>query len=80
MSLSQGKKLLDVDLTATPRTVTRSLPLPLSDIDAAHCSSEGIKLFKGSQYYEYESPMIMAMSRIAPIPHNINSEMMGCED
>lgn len=72
--------MLDVDLTATPRTVARDLPLPLSDFDAAHCGPEGINVFKGSQYYHYESPMTLAMSRIAPVPQNINNAMMGCED
>ncbi|XP_070711535.1 hemopexin [Pempheris klunzingeri] len=78
--LIQGRKIRSVDLTATPRTVTEDLPLPLSDIDAALCSAEGIKVYKGSQYYEYESPMLLAMSRIAPVPHNITSGMMGCQE
>ncbi len=72
--------MVDIDLTATPRVVTRDVPLPLSDIDAAHCGPDGVYIFKGSQYYHYESPMIMAMSKIAPVPQDITSEMMGCED
>ncbi|KAM4560500.1 hemopexin [Odontesthes bonariensis] len=76
----QGKMMHYVDLTATPRVVTKNVPLPMSDIDAALCGSDGIKLFKGSQYYNYESPMILAMGRIAPMPQMITSEMMGCED
>jgi len=69
-----------VDLTATPRVITQEVPLPLSDIDAGLCGSDGIKLFKGSHYYNYVSPMILAMGRIAPMPQMITSEMMGCED
>lgn len=76
----QGQRMVDIDLTATPRVVTRDVPLPLSDIDAAHCGPDGVYIFKGSQYYHYESPMIMAMSKIAPVPQDITSEMMGCED
>lgn len=70
----------DIDLTATPRVVGRDVPLPLSGIDAGLCGGDGIKLFKGSQFYRYESPMILAMGRIAPIAEDITSALMGCED
>ncbi|XP_045904418.1 hemopexin [Micropterus dolomieu] len=76
----QGQRVRDVDLTATPRAVTRDLPLPLSDIDAALCGPDGVNLFKGSQYYHYESPTTLIMSRIAPFAQNITSAMMGCQD
>lgn len=69
-----------VDLTATPRAETQVVPMPLSDIDAARCSAEGIHLFKGSQYYNYESPMMLALSKIAPVPQNITKAMIGCEE
>lgn len=70
----------DVDLTATPRVVTRDVPLPFSDIDAGLCGPGGINVFKGSQYCHYESAMTLAASRIAPMPLNITSAMMGCQD
>ncbi|XP_017288315.2 hemopexin [Kryptolebias marmoratus] len=76
----QGNRMRDVDLTATPRIIVQDRPLPLSDIDAGLCGADGIKLFKGSQYYSYESPMILAMGRIAPRPAHITSAMMACED
>ncbi|XP_041834479.1 hemopexin [Melanotaenia boesemani] len=76
----QGQTMRDVDLTSTPRVVTQDLPLPLSDIDAALCGSDGIKLFKGSQYYYYESPRTLGVSRIAPRPQKVTSAMIGCED
>ncbi|XP_051283974.1 hemopexin [Dicentrarchus labrax] len=76
----QGQRILYVDLTATPRAVTQNLPLPLDGIDAALCNAKGIDLFKGPQYYHYESPMILAMGRMAPLPENITSTMMGCQD
>uniref|UniRef100_A0A3Q0SMM0 Hemopexin n=1 Tax=Amphilophus citrinellus TaxID=61819 RepID=A0A3Q0SMM0_AMPCI len=76
----QGNRMRDVDLTATPRVITRDVSLPLSDIDAGLCGPDGIKVFKGSQYYFYESPMALATSRIAPFAQNITSEMMGCQD
>lgn len=69
-----------MDLSATPRSVTRDLPLPFSDIDAGFCDADGVKVFKGSQYYQYESAMLLAMGRIAPRPLMITSEMMGCRD
>uniref|UniRef100_A0A665T4C5 Hemopexin n=1 Tax=Echeneis naucrates TaxID=173247 RepID=A0A665T4C5_ECHNA len=74
------ERMHNVDLTATPRVVKQSFPLPITGIDAVQCSEGGVFVFKGSQYYEYESAMTMAMSRIAAIPNNITSEMMGCED
>ncbi|XP_044044147.1 hemopexin [Siniperca chuatsi] len=76
----QGQRIRDVDLTATPRVVTRDLPLPLSDIDAAMCNSGGVNLFKGSQYYHYESAATLILSRIAPMPQKITSAMLGCQD
>ncbi|XP_078099726.1 hemopexin [Sander vitreus] len=76
----QGQKMHAVDLSATPRAVTQVLPMPLSDIDAARCSAKGINVFKGSQYYNYESPTILALSRIAPLPQNITKAMIGCEE
>ncbi|CAI5637865.1 hemopexin [Oreochromis niloticus] len=76
----QGHRIRDVDLSATPRVINREIPLPLPDIDAGLCGPDGIKVFKGSQYYLYESPMVLATSKIAPVPQNITSGMMGCED
>ncbi|XP_029305644.1 hemopexin isoform X3 [Cottoperca gobio] len=76
----QGQIISDVDLTATPRVVTHALPMSLSDIDAALCSAEGIQMFKGSQYYHYESAMTLALSRIAPRPKSVTNAMMGCQE
>ncbi|CAG5933645.1 unnamed protein product [Menidia menidia] len=73
----QGNQMRSVDLTATPRVVTQEVPLPVSGIDAGLCGSEGIKLFKGPQYYQYDSPMILAMGRIAVQLQKISAEMMG---
>uniref|UniRef100_A0A3Q3X2N2 Hemopexin n=1 Tax=Mola mola TaxID=94237 RepID=A0A3Q3X2N2_MOLML len=73
----QGKILRTVDLTATPRAVT-DLPLPISGIDAARCGGDGIVLFKGSQYYKYESILILTAGRIAPLPIPISPEMAYC--
>uniref|UniRef100_A0A3Q1ENM3 Hemopexin n=1 Tax=Acanthochromis polyacanthus TaxID=80966 RepID=A0A3Q1ENM3_9TELE len=78
----QGGTMRDVDLTATPRTITREAPLPsaLSDIDAALCGQDGVKVFKGSQFYLYGSPMILVTGRIIVAPQSITSAMMGCQD
>lgn len=76
----QGRTMRDVDLSATPRVVTQGVPLPLSNIDAALCGPDGINVFEGSKYYHYQSPMILATSRMAPFPKNITSAMMGCEE
>ncbi|XP_047211787.1 hemopexin [Girardinichthys multiradiatus] len=76
----QGNRMRDIVLTATPRVVGRVVPLPLSNIDASLCGEDGIKIFRGSQFYRYESPMILAMGRIAPVPVAITSAIMPCED
>ncbi|KAL6115488.1 hpx [Pungitius sinensis] len=76
----QGRNMRSVDLTATPRAVLEDLPLPFSDMDSAMCSNEGIYLFKGSQYYLYESPMILAMGRMAPQPQPVTNALLGCQD
>ena len=78
--LPTGLVLRVVDLSATPRVVTREMPMTLTDIDAGLCGADGIKVFKGSQYYEYESTMTLAVSRIAPEAKSVTSAMMGCQD
>ncbi|XP_031707857.1 hemopexin isoform X1 [Anarrhichthys ocellatus] len=75
----QGNMIRYVDLIATPRAVTE-YPLPLSGIDATLCDAEGIQLFKGSQHYKYESPMLLSMSRIAPHPLPITNALLGCRN
>lgn len=72
--------MLEVDLTATPRVVTNDIPIPFSNIDAAHCDANGVNLFKGSVFYHYASTKIMATAKIAARPQRITSTMMGCED
>ncbi|XP_034031397.1 hemopexin-like [Thalassophryne amazonica] len=76
----QGRKLIDVNLVSTPRAVLSERPMPLSGIDGAMCGANGIHLFKGTVYYHYESVMVMAMSKIMPIPHPVTSAILGCED
>ncbi len=75
-----GQRIRDVDLTATPRVVTQDLPLPLSDIDAGLCFADGIQVFKGSQYYHYESARTLSSSTTVPAAQDITSAMMGCRD
>ncbi|XP_077439938.1 hemopexin [Vanacampus margaritifer] len=78
LNIIQGKKIFGIDLLATPRAVTSDFPLPLSDIDAALCGQDGVRLFKGPTYYHYETAFILAVSRMAPVAENITHEMMGC--
>uniref|UniRef100_A0A4W5NI76 Hemopexin n=1 Tax=Hucho hucho TaxID=62062 RepID=A0A4W5NI76_9TELE len=74
----QGQTMYDIDLSATPRTVAREAPLPISGIEAGMCGPDGIKVFVGSEYYHYETPRILAFSRIRPEPKTITPDMMGC--
>ncbi|XP_037097866.1 hemopexin [Syngnathus acus] len=78
VSIIQGKKLYDIDLSATPRIVTKDYPLPISDIDAALCDSKGVYVFKGPSYYHYETAFTLGMARIAPVAESITPDMMGC--
>uniref|UniRef100_A0A673BQ74 Hemopexin n=1 Tax=Sphaeramia orbicularis TaxID=375764 RepID=A0A673BQ74_9TELE len=75
----QGQNIRNIDLIATPRVVTQDVPLMLSGIDAAMCGSDGIKMYKGSQFYHYEN-MVTLTSRIAQMPQNITGSMFGCRD
>uniref|UniRef100_A0A3P8W2A9 Hemopexin n=1 Tax=Cynoglossus semilaevis TaxID=244447 RepID=A0A3P8W2A9_CYNSE len=75
----QGRNMLRIDLTATPRVVNEDFPLPLFELDAGFCGPNGINVFKGSHYYEYKSPMLFALSKMVPRPLDITPEMMGCE-
>lgn len=79
-SLSTGDRILDVSLTATPRTVARNLPFALNDIDAAYCTADEVKLFSGSKYYRYPSVTVMVLTKIAALAEPITSELMGCRD
>ncbi|XP_034031396.1 hemopexin-like [Thalassophryne amazonica] len=76
----QGHMMHNVNLTATPRVITENYPLPLSDIDAGLCKSEGVEVYKGSTYYEYASPFVLAVSRIAPEPLQVTSKQLKCQD
>lgn len=80
-SILTGNTILDVSLTATPRTAgSRNLPFALTGIDAAYCDMDGITLFIGSKYYHYKSDTVMVWSKITPDVKPITSEMMGCQD
>ncbi|KAB5523425.1 hypothetical protein PHYPO_G00152400 [Pangasianodon hypophthalmus] len=76
----QGQKMLDIDLEATPRAVKSEAPLPFPKIDAATCHTDGVKVFVGGEYYLYQSPKLLATSKINPVPHKISSELFGCEE
>lgn len=72
--------MLDIDLEATPRTVKAEAPLPFPKIDAATCHTDGVKVFVGGEYYLYQSPKLLATSKINPVPHKISSDLFGCEE
>ncbi|XP_061693250.1 hemopexin [Syngnathoides biaculeatus] len=76
----QGTIIRDVDLSATPRVVTRDFPIPISEIDAGLCSQEGVYVFKGSTFYHYDSAFTLAVTKMAPVPENITPAMMGCQE
>ncbi|XP_062865378.1 hemopexin [Trichomycterus rosablanca] len=75
----QGRKMLDIDLEATPRLFKRESFLPFPKTDAATCSTDGVQLYVGAEYYKYQSPELLAMSKINPVPQKISSEKFACE-
>ncbi|XP_014007262.1 hemopexin [Salmo salar] len=74
----QGQKMQDIDLSATPRVVAREVPLPIAGIEAGMCGPDGVKVYVGSEYYHYESPRLLAFSKMSPEPKKITPDMMGC--
>uniref|UniRef100_A0A4W4HB14 Hemopexin n=2 Tax=Electrophorus electricus TaxID=8005 RepID=A0A4W4HB14_ELEEL len=76
----QGQKMIDIDLTATPRAVKSEASLPIHKVDAATCDSEGVKLFVGPEYYLYQTPKVLAVSKISPVAQKFPPRIFGCED
>ncbi|KAI1885207.1 hypothetical protein AGOR_G00217800 [Albula goreensis] len=74
----QGGKMKRIDLSATPRSLVKEVSLPFSGIDAAMCGPEGVKVYVGAQYFEFDSPMVLSTGKIRPIPHEIPQQMLGC--
>uniref|UniRef100_W5KCV7 Hemopexin n=1 Tax=Astyanax mexicanus TaxID=7994 RepID=W5KCV7_ASTMX len=75
----KGQKMLEIDLTATPRTVKKELPITIAQVDAAMCDTDGVKVYVGPVYYKYQSPTIMAVAKISPAPQKISPEKFSCE-
>ncbi|CAL8320242.1 unnamed protein product [Merluccius merluccius] len=75
----KGQQMFEVELSATPRAVVKEARLPFPKVDAAMCSPSGVRVTVGAQFYEYESPRLLAFSRIRPQPHKITLEMFGCD-
>ncbi|KAK6309530.1 hypothetical protein J4Q44_G00194110 [Coregonus suidteri] len=74
----KGNQMFDIELTTTPRGVVMESRLPFPKVDAAVCSPDGIRVFVGADYFQYETPMLLANSRIVPEPHKTSLEMFGC--
>lgn len=72
--------MYDIDLMASPRAITKEMPIPFSKIDAGLCDADGVKVFIGPEYYKHESPMLLALSKVSPQPHKISPEKFGCEE
>ena len=71
--------MFDIELSVSPRAVSKEARLPFPKVDAAMCSPSGVRVTVGAQFYEYESPRLLAFSRIRPQPHKITLEMFGCD-
>ncbi|XP_036413581.1 hemopexin [Colossoma macropomum] len=76
----KGQKMIDIDLAVTPRAVKSEFPLPIANVDAAMCDADGVKVYVGAKYYLYQSPRVLAVSKIQPAPHKISPEKFGCEE
>ncbi|KAL6485038.1 hypothetical protein MHYP_G00070830 [Metynnis hypsauchen] len=75
----KGRKMYDIDLNATPRTVQKDALLPFPRVDAGMCGPDGVKVFVGAHYFRYKSPMLLSHSRIRPRPQRISLELLGCD-
>ncbi|XP_056621840.1 hemopexin [Triplophysa dalaica] len=79
LHIIQGQKMYDIDLTASPRAIKKEMPIPFPKIDAGLCDADGVKVFIGPEFYEYGSPMLLALGKGSPQPHKISPEKFGCE-
>ena len=68
----------DVDLSATPRTVTKVTMLLTDKVDAALCGPDGVRLFSGPAYYDYADVSELGPIRGLPQPSPITPAMMPC--
>ncbi|XP_048835201.1 hemopexin isoform X2 [Brienomyrus brachyistius] len=75
----QGDKMHEVDLQNRPRVKGVEYKLPFHHIDAGTCGSDGVKIMEGSYFYQFESPRLMATSRMLPVQHTISVELFGCD-
>lgn len=71
--------MYDIDLTASPRAIKKEMPIPFPKIEAGLCDADGVKVFIGPEFYEYGSPMLLALGMGSPQPHKISPEKFGCE-
>ncbi|XP_012697792.1 hemopexin-like [Clupea harengus] len=72
-------KMYDIDLTVTPRVIDKEALLPFKKVNAGMCGPDGVKIFVDEDFYRYETPQVLAFSRIRPEPHKISREFLGCE-
>ncbi|KAI1885206.1 hypothetical protein AGOR_G00217790 [Albula goreensis] len=73
------KSMHEIDMSKSPPEVGEAVPLPIDHVDAAVCGPSDLKILRGSHYYEYESPMVFAASKLLPEQHKISSELLGCD-
>ncbi|XP_029386613.1 hemopexin [Echeneis naucrates] len=76
----KGHSLYDVDLNASPRVAANERPLAVfKKVDAAMCGPQGIRVFVGNHFYEFESTMILTGARLLPEQHRVSMELFGCD-
>uniref|UniRef100_A0A4W5KIL5 Hemopexin n=1 Tax=Hucho hucho TaxID=62062 RepID=A0A4W5KIL5_9TELE len=73
----KGNQMFDIELATTPRGVVMESRLPFPKVDAAVCGPDGIRVFVGADYFQYETPMLLAYSKIMHEPHKTSLEMFG---
>ncbi|XP_041637858.1 hemopexin [Cheilinus undulatus] len=76
----QGDRMLYVDPTSTPRTVT-STNIKASNIDAAYCGSDGVVTFTDSNFFKYPDVLMLNVGHpFTPNSMAITPEMCGCQN
>lgn len=69
-----------MELKASHRVAGNERPLSHSGkIDAAMCSSEGVKVIVGNHFYHFESTMLMVAGKAVPEQHKVSLELFGCD-
>ncbi|XP_048835202.1 hemopexin isoform X3 [Brienomyrus brachyistius] len=76
----QGQKMYSMNLTTTPRTMMKDTILPMTNVGAATCDHQGVRLFVGSDFYRFDNPNSIAVNGTAVLPQKTPKNILGCDN